>query len=333
MSNRLPVILVVALAGALAVPAWSQAPQTSPSPQSSPAPQAAPAPQTRPTAEQVARQRLFPTAEAAADALTEALRKDDDKAMAAMLGSDWRDFVPGTREDEDKSREEYLKAWDQNHKVAPDGDNANKMLVEVGTTGFKMPIPIVKEADGWRFDVEAGYDEMIARQIGRNELTVVQSLLAIVDAQYDYATLDPMKTGTTAYARRLLSSPGKKDGLYWEAKPGEPESPLGPLVAKAQPGDKEGQGYHGYRYRLLYGQGPNAPGGAYSYLLNGRMLGGFGVIAWPVTYGETGVMTFIVNQSGEVYERDLGPETPQRAAQITLFDPDKEWAKADTVPP
>jgi hypothetical protein len=142
-----------------------------------------------------------------------------------------------------------------------------------------------------------------------------------------------MKTGTTAYARRLLSSPGKKDGLYWESKPGEPESPLGPLVAKAQPGDREVHGYYGYHYRLLYGQGPNAPGGAHSYLVNGRMIGGFGVIAWPVTYNETGVMTFIVSQNGEVYERDLGPETPQAAAQITLFDPDKEWQKADTTPP
>jgi len=320
MNRLLQLLLALVAAGSLSLGAAAQAPQPSP------------VPQTRPAAQPL-KQRHFPTAEAASDTLTEALRKDDDTAIAGILGSSWRDFVPGTREDEDKSREDYLKAWDQNHKVAPDGDNANKMLVEVGTTGFKMPIPIVKEAEGWRFDVEAGYDEMIARQIGRNELTVVQSLLAIVDAQYDYATLDPMKTGTTAYARRLLSSPGKKDGLYWEAKPGEPESPLGPLVAKAQPDDKEGQGYHGYRYRLLYGQGPNAPGGAYSYLLNGRMLGGFGVIAWPVTYGETGVMTFIVNQSGEVYERDLGPETPQRAAQILLFDPDKEWGKADTVPP
>lgn len=328
MSKLLHAFLALGLAATLALPAAAQAPTQIPPA----AAQATPVPQTKPVAAEV-KQRHFPTAEAAADAMTEALRKDDDKAIAAMLGSSWRDFVPGTRDDEDKAREDYLKSWDQNHKVAPDGDNANKMLVEVGTTGFKMPIPIVKDDEGWRFDIEAGYDEMIARQIGKNELTVVQSLLAIVDAQYDYATTDPMKTGTTAYARRLLSSPGKKDGLYWEAKPGEPDSPLGPLVAKAQPDDREGAGYHGYHYRLLYGQGPNAPGGAYSYLLNNRMLGGFGVIAWPVTYGETGVMTFIVNQNGDVYERDLGPETPQRAAQITLFDPDKEWQKADTTPP
>jgi hypothetical protein len=276
-------------------------------------------------------QRLFPTAEAAADTLTEALRKDDDKTIADILGSGWRDFVPGTRQDEDRARAEYLEAWDANHKLVPSGDD--KRVVEVGKTGFTMPIPIVKEAGGWRFDVEAGWAEMTARQIGRNELTVVQSLLAIVDAQREYSALDPMKTGLTVYARRLLSSPGRKDGLYWETKPDEPASPLGPLVAKAQPDDREGQGYHGYRYRLLYGQGSNAPGGAYSYLVSGRMIGGFGVIAWPVRYSETGVMTFIVNQDGEVYERDLGPETPQRAAAITLFDPDKEWQKADTVPP
>ena len=196
-----------------------------------------------------------------------------------------------------------------------------------------MPIPLVKEAGGWRFDVDAGRIELTAREIGRNELTVVQSLLAIVDAQRDYSALDPMKTGVATYARRLLSSPGKKDGLYWETKPGEPESPLGALVAKAQPGDREVDGYYGYHYRLLYGQGPAAKGGAYSYLVNGRMIGGFGVIAWPVRYGETGVMSFIVNQNGEVYEQDLGPDTPQRAAAITLFDPDKNWQKADTTPP
>jgi hypothetical protein len=275
--------------------------------------------------------RAFPTAEAAANTLVEALRKNDDKTIDAILGGSWRDFVPGTREDEDKSREDFLKAWDQNHKLVPEGDN--KMVVEVGTTGFTMPIPIVKEADGWRYDVDAGYDEMIVRQIGRNEIRVVQTLLAIVDAQFDYSVMDPMKTGRTDYARRLLSSPGKKDGLYWEAKPGEPESPLGPLVAKAQTGGAEGEGYYGYHYRLLYGQGPAAPGGAYSYLVKDRMIGGFGVIAWPVKYGETGVSTFIVNQTGEVYERDFGPDTAQKISTINIYDPNKEWQKADLEPP
>lgn len=280
---------------------------------------------------QTAKQQTFPTADAAADAIVDALRKSDDKAVAAMLGANWRDFVAGTPEEEDLQRKEFLAAWDEQHKVVAQGDA--KAVVEVGKTGFTMPIPLVKEADGWRFDVDAGMREITARQIGRNELTAVQTLLAIVDAEYDYARLDPQKTGVATYARRLLSSPGKMDGLYWEAKPGEPESPLGPLVAKAQPGDSETNGYYGYHYRLLYGQGSAAPGGAFNYLVNGRMIGGFGVIAWPVTYGETGVMTFMVNYKGEVYEQDLGPETPQRAGQINIYDPGKGWDKADTTPP
>jgi hypothetical protein len=275
-------------------------------------------------------QQTFPTAEAAANAIVDALRKNDDKATAAILGAGWRDFVQGSTDQEDKQRADFLAAWNAEHKVIADGDKAK---IEVGTTGFVMPIPLIKEGGGWRFDVDAGRTELRAREIGRNELTVVQSLLALVDAQRDYSVMDPMKTGVATYARRLLSSPGKKDGLYWETRPGEPESPLGALVAKAQPGDREGTGYYGYHYRLLYGQGSAAKGGAYSYLVNGRMIGGFGAIAWPVRYGETGVMTFIVNQDGEVYERDLGPETPQRAAAIALFDPDKDWQKADTTPP
>jgi len=279
---------------------------------------------------QTPQQQTFPTAEAAADAIVDALRKNDDKATAAMLGAGWREFVQGSPDEENKQRADFLAAWDAAHKVVTDGDKAT---IQVGTTGFVMPIPLVKEAGGWRFDVDAGRTELRAREIGRNELTVVQSLLAIVDAQRDYSMLDPMKSGVATYARRLVSSPGKKDGLYWETKPGEPESPLGALLAKAQPGERDADGYYGYHYRLLYGQGPAAKGGTYSYLVNGRMIGGFGAIAWPVRYGETGVMTFIVNQNGEVYEQDLGPETPQRAGAITLFDPDKNWQKSDTTPP
>jgi hypothetical protein len=272
----------------------------------------------------------FPTAEAAADALTEAIRKDDDKAVSAILGSSWRDFIPGTREDEDKVRAEFLAAWDKSHKLQ-NVDN-DKVLVEVGTSGWVAPIPIVKQDGQWRYDIEAGRKEMTAREIGRNELSVVQTLLAIVDAQQDYASLDPMKTGLRVYARRLLSSPGNKDGLYWETRPGEPQSPLGPLVAKAQPGDSEMEGYHGYHYRLLYRQGPAAPGGAYDYLVNGRMLGGFAVLAWPVSYGESGVMTFMVSHSGDVYEQDLGPDTAQKAGGIAAFNPDKDWQKSDITP-
>ena len=230
--------------------------------------------------------RGFPTAEAAADALTDAIRKNDDKALSAILGSTWHEFAPGSDRDDDEIRAQFLKAWDESHKIVAEGPD--KALIGVGTTGFVAPVPIVKQGNEWRFDIEAGKKEMQARLIGRNELAVVQTLLAIVDAQRDYAALDPMKVGVPVYARRLLSSPGRKDGLYWESKPGEPESPLGPLVAKAQPGEIQEYGYYGYRFRLLYSQGPDAPGGAYDYLVKDRMLGGFAVIAWPVTLGRDG---------------------------------------------
>lgn len=274
--------------------------------------------------------RGFPTAEAAADALTDAIRRDDDKAVAAMLGAGWHDFLPGSDRDDDEIRAKFLKAWDESHKILPEGDD--KALVGVGTTGWISPIPIVKQGNEWRYDVAAGEKEMQARRIGRNELFVIQTLLAIVDAQRDYVSLDPTKAGVPVYARRLLSSPGHKDGLYWESKPGEPESPLGPLVAKAQPGELKAEDYHGYRFRLLYRQGPAAPGGAYDYLVKGRMIGGFAVLAWPVKYDETGVMTFMVNDSGDVYEQDLGPATAERAAAIASFNPDKGWEKADMTP-
>jgi hypothetical protein len=280
---------------------------------------------------QPVKQKHFATAEEAATVLTEAIRKDDDKAVQAILGVGWRDLIPGTAGHEDDVRERYLEAWDKNHKIIPDG--GERAYVEAGTTGWRSPLPLIKDAAGWYFDVEAGRKEIIAREIGRNEYTVIQTLLAIVDAQREYVSLNPMKDRAPTYARRLLSSPGKMDGLYWEAKPGEPESPIGELVAKAQPGDAEGQGYWGYRFRMLYAQGPSAPGGAYSYLVNNRMIAGFAVIAWPVTYGETGVMTFMVSQSGDVYERDFGPDTATAVVNVNAFNPDDDWDKADMTPP
>jgi hypothetical protein len=274
--------------------------------------------------------RGFPTPEAAADALTDAIRKKDDKTLTAILGTTWNDLMLGNDDEDEETRVKFLKAWDESHKILPQG--ADRALVGAGTTGWVSPLPIVKQGNEWRYDIAAGRKEVQARAIGRNELAVIQTLLALIDAQRDYASLDPMKTGFSVYARRLLSSPGKKDGLYWEGKPGDPASPLGPLVAKAQSGEAQEKGYYGYRFRLLYSQGPDAPGGAYDYLVNGRMIGGFAVIAWPVKYGETGVMTFIASHSGDVYEDDLGPDTAQEAAAITVFNPGKGWEKADMTP-
>jgi len=274
--------------------------------------------------------RGFPTPEAAADALTDAIRKKDDRALTAILGAARSDFAPGNDQEDEETRAKFLKAWDESHKILPQSDD--RVLVGVGTTAWVSPLPIVKQGSEWRYDMEAGRKEMQARAIGRNELAVIQTLLAIIDAQRDYAAADPMKVGVPVYARRLLSSPGKKDGLYWEGKPGDPQSPLGALVAKAQTGEPQKDGYYGYRFRLLYSQGPDAPGGAYDYLVKGRMIGGFAVIAWPVKYGETGIMTFIASHSGDVYEQDLGPDTAQEAASINVFNPGKDWEKADMTP-
>ena len=281
-------------------------------------------------AQQAARLQGFATAEAAANAFTDAVRKGDQKALGALLGPQWGEFVPTTTEQRQERRKAYLAAWDESHEVKVSGDKATIMA---GKAGWTLPIPIVKDGAEWRFDPVAGWREMRLRQIGHDEAAVVQTMLAIVDAQRDYAAMDPMKAGSPVYARRLLSSPGRKDGLYWETKPGEPQSPLGPAVARAQADGNAPDGHYGYYFRLLYGQGAAAPGGTRDYIVNGRMIGGFGAIAWPVRYGVTGVMTFIVDYKGEVYQQDLGPETAQKAGMINIFNPDKGWVKADMTPP
>lgn len=273
----------------------------------------------------------FANPDAAAAALAEAVRGTDLKAIAAMWGPNWREFVPARDDDIRRRRLAFLAAWEESHKTVLSGDN--KAMIEVGKSGWTLPIPLVKDGSEWRFDIAAGFKEMVLRRIGHDEAAVVQTMLAIVDAQADYAALDPMNTGAPAYARRLLSSPGRKDGLYWQAKPGEKESPLGPAVARAQADGQAPDGHYGYFFRLLYAQGSDARGGARDYIVGGRMIGGFGVIAWPVRYGNTGVMTFIVNQDGVVYQQDLGPQTAQKAAAIVTFNPDKGWTKADTTSP
>jgi hypothetical protein len=276
-------------------------------------------------------QIAYPAPLAAVEALADAVRRDDTAQMRKLFGDEYRKLVPTDAGDGAALRKTFIETYDKGRKVVMDGDA--KAILEMGDKGWTFPVPLVRSGDGWRFDIVAGADEIRDREIGRNELAVMQVLLAIVDAQQEYFAADPMKTGAPHYARRLLSTPGKKDGLYWEGKPGEAESPLGELVAHAQAdGAARAEGYHGYHFRLLYAQGPNAPGGAYDYLVKGRMLGGFAVIAWPVRYGETGVMTFMVSHDGVVYEKDLGAGTAAAAGQIAKFDPDKSWSKADTTP-
>jgi Protein of unknown function (DUF2950) len=264
-------------------------------------------------------QQAFGSPEAAADAFTEALRKADRPALAKVLGDNYRRFV-NTDGVERDDIDTYLAAWDKHHKVRAEGDKA---VVAVGDGGWTLPIPIVKHKTGWQFDPAAGADEMRTRRIGRNELATMQAILAYYDAQREYSTVDHNGDGLYEYARKFVSTKGKKDGLYWEAPSDADESPLGPLLAQQKP--KGGTGYYGYHYKILSKQGKDAPGGAYDYIIGKRMRSGFAAIAWPVRYGDTGVMSFMVSHAGIVYEKDLGPDTSAIAEAMATFNPDTSW--------
>ncbi len=270
-----------------------------------------------------AQQKTFPTPEAAMNAFGDAVATSDEDAMKALLGANYHALIPPVGAE---IRYKFLAAWAKAHAIKPVGDA--KALVAVGTDGWTMGVPIVKTAQGWRFDTRAGADEIRVRRIGRNELSVMQVMLAIYDAQREYAAKDRNGDGVLEYAGRFRSAAGSKNGLYWPSKAGEPESPLGPAVAAARAaGGSRAAGYYGYRYKILRAQGKSAPGGAYSYVAHGRMIGGFAVVAWPVRYGETGVTTFMVSHDGVLYQKDLGPATATRASAITRFEPDSSWQK------
>jgi len=264
-------------------------------------------------------QQPFATPEAAMNAFGDALARSDSEAMKTVLGADYPRFIPPVGAD---LRYRFLAAWAKSHAVKTEGDA--RAVVAVGTDGWTLPIPIVKKAQGWQFDTRAGADEMRIRRIGRNELAVMQAMLAIYDAQKEYAMFDRNGNGVREYATKFASSPGKQDGLYWPVKAGEADSPLGPAFAAAR-----AAGYYGYRFKLLNAQGKGAQGGAFEYTVRGKKIGGFAAVAWPVKYGDTGVMTFMVSHDGVVFEKDLGPSTAARAAAITRFDPDSNWIRVD----
>ena len=281
-----------------------------------------------------AAQRAFATPEDAARALVDAVRADNRKAVLDVVGAKARNWLMTA--DQIADREEgrlFIAAYDRKNAVVRSGDD--KAMLNVGDESWEFPAPIVRKAGKWRFDADAGREEILNRRVGRNELDTIQTLLAIVDAQREYAVEDADGNGLRDYAARFASSPGKKDGLYWETRAGEPPSPLGQRVARAV---REGYGekvkagkvepYLGYLYRVITAQGGNATGGAYDYMLDGKLFGGFAVLAYPAEYGNTGVKTFIVNHEGVVYEKDLGRGTAEAAAKIRRFDPDKTWVKA-----
>ncbi|HEY4354064.1 MAG TPA: DUF2950 domain-containing protein [Paraburkholderia sp.] len=266
-------------------------------------------------------QAVYPTAEAAADAFANALAINDHTAMKHVLGSNYPRFIPTTDIGEDDIYA-FLGQWAKGHKIVDEPASRNgrpRAHVEVGDGGWTLPIPLEKVAGGWRFNTPAATDEMLTRRIGRNERSAILTSQAYVDAQNDYRNL------TQHYAQKFISSPHQHDGLYWDTTPGETESPLGPLAATMQRHIAPGEAYHGYHFRILTAQGADAKGGAQSYLQDGVLKKGFALVAWPAEYGKTGVMSFIVNQDGQVYQRDLGPRTASAVDAIRSYDPDSSW--------
>ena len=261
-------------------------------------------------------QKTFSTPDAAADALVEGLTRHDEGDLQAVLGPDYRQLMPlNALSEEDRTK--FLAAWSKGHRVERKGANARLALKD----GWTLPIPIVRSGEGWVFDVRAGLEEVRTRRIGRNELATINSIYGYCDAQHEYAEQDRNGDGVLEYARRFLSSPGKHNGLYWATKEGEPLSPAGPTFDASNVKD----GYEGYRFKILEAQGPAVGGGAGSYLNGGHLTNGFALVAWPARYGETGVMSFLVNQNGVVYQKNLGAASAATAKKMTRFDPDASW--------
>jgi hypothetical protein len=257
-----------------------------------------------------------------------AARTGDQKGVLTVLGRDGADIVSSGDAIADASaRNRVVEAYDAKHQVVMEG--TDKAVLIIGREDWPFPIPLVRKDSTWRFDTTAGREEILYRRIGRNELSAIQACLAYVDAQQEYA--ERGVAGNGVYAQRIVSQPGNKDGLYWPAQSSEDESPLGELAASAATeGYRVGQQrtpYHGYYYKVLTRQGPNASGGALDYVVRGRMIGGFALVAYPAEYRNSGVMTFLVNHQGNVYEKDLGPNTARIAAGMTAFNPDNTWRR------
>ena len=282
------------------------------------------------TASIVSAQQDFKTPDEAASALASAAKAGDRKAIVTVLGPDGQDIVSSGDEVADAAtRQKFVAAYDAKHQIAMEGDN--KAMLVIGQEDFPLPIPLVRKDGLWRFDTAAGREEILFRRVGRDELDAIQSCLAYVDAQNEYAERDRTAAGANTYAQRIISEPGKKDGLYWPTSQGEDASPLGELIAEAtaqgyRPGDGRTP-FHGYYFKILTKQGPAAPGGELDYIVRGKMIGGFALVAYPAEYRNSGVMTFIVNHTGNVFQKDLGPDTAKLAERMTSFNPDQSWTK------
>ena len=282
-----------------------------------------------PIAASAAEQKTFSSPEEAVDALLAALKADDDAALIAIFGDSHKRLIVTPDKAANSANRTKAVAAIQTFRVLEDAGKDRRVLL-IGDQAWPFPIPLVKTGERWRFATEQGEDELINRRIGANERNAIYVLRAYLDAQKDYASQDRDGDGVLQYAQRLASTPGKHDGLYWPADSakGEQASPFGPLVAESAAylkGHKESDPYRGYRFRVLTRQGKSAAGGAYSYVINGRMIAGFALVAYPAQYGESGVMTFIVSHNGKVFQKDLGKSSAEIAAKMPAFDPSPGW--------
>jgi hypothetical protein len=275
------------------------------------------------------KQRVFSSPDEAAEALVQAVKAKSVDSLLMVVGPASRSWLfTGDRVSDANDWRRFVQAYDEKHAIQNEGDKATLL---VGNDEWPFPAPIVKRGSQWVFDADAGREEITNRRVGRNELDAIQTLLAVVDAQREYAATDADGNGFADYAKHFRSTPGKKDGLYWPEVAGQPESPLGPLVAVASRegyGKDKPQAYHGYHFKMLYAQGKDAAGGAYDYMVGDKLLGGFAVVAWPANYGVSGVMTFLVNHEGVVFEKDLGKPTASIAGAMTRYNPDATWRKS-----
>ena len=282
------------------------------------------------------KQELFATPEAALQALVKAVKSGDHGELAAVFGPDREQLMSGDPVADANALKEFSADLDEYATLEKVNDSTYTLIV--GKERWPSPIPIVKDGKKWRFDTAAGIEEISNRRVGENELSTIATCRAYVVAQWEYYTeaKDASKDGLAVYAQRFISTPGERDGLYWEVPEGGQPSPMGSLVAQAQEegyelgmaksGDAPKRSpYHGYFFKILKAQGPYAPGGKFSYVINGNMIAGYALIAFPAKWGSSGVMTFIVNQQGRVYEKNLGPDTATLAAAITEYDPDPSW--------
>ncbi len=280
------------------------------------------------------KQKSFASPEDAVQGLIAALKDNDDKKLAAILGPGSKSLISSGDKVADKNgRAEFVRLYEEKNRI--ELEKPDKAVLIVGSQDYPAPIPVVKRGKAWVFDTKAGKEELLNRRIGRNELEAIDVAHAYVDAQREYASENRGGREALEFTQKFLSAPEKQDGLYWPAKEGEEESPFGPLVARAaSEGYRHGKNsqstpFHGYYFRILKAQGKHADGGAFNYVVNGHMILGFALVAYPAQYGASGIMTFIVNQDGVVYQKNLGKDTATVAAAMKLYDPDKSWRKVE----